>query len=100
HSRTPIADRYTVTQPSFQLTECLCSRRCKETAGKQLFRRLDNPTAFANGEDLVCFHLGEALDLLCSRPLNFDYIDNVNLPHAEVQTQVSLRHYARPAVYL
>ena len=66
-------------------------------AGVELFgvaadldRRLDNPTAFANGEDLVCFHIGEALDLLCSRPLNLDYIDNVNLPHAEVQTQVSL----------
>src|SRR5437660_5243532 len=94
-----LADTLTVAQPNFQLTACLCSKRCEERRGKQLFRWLDNPTAFANGEDLVCLHLGEALDRLCCRPLHFDYIDNVSLPHAEVQAQVSLGHYARPAVY-
>ena len=59
----------------------------------------DDAVAFANGENLVGFDGGEALDLLRGWPLDFDHVDGVGETEAEVEAEVALRHDAGAAVY-
>src|SRR5437016_3025464 len=58
----------------------------------------DDPTALADGQNLIGLDLLKLFDLLRGRPLYFDEIDDLRFPQVEVQTQVALRHNAGAAV--
>lgn len=55
---------------------------------------LDDPAAFADCDDLVRLHLGEAFDLLRGRPLDLDGIYGLGLFQSEVEPEIALRHHA------
>lgn len=61
--------------------------------------RRDDPAAFTDGDDLIGFDLSEAFKLLRGWPLDLDQIYGLSLSHAEVESQVALRHHAGAAVH-
>ena len=65
------------------------------------FARLEcrnDPHAFANGKDLICFDSRKVLDCLRGWPFYFDQIDGLFTSQSKVQSQVALRHNAAAAV--
>ena len=61
--------------------------------------QFDDSLAFANGQDLICFYLRKAFDLLCRRPLDFDQVHGFSIAKAEMKAEVALRHNACSAVH-
>src|ERR1041384_5123354 len=61
--------------------------------------RFDNPAALSNCNNLVWPHLSESLDLLGSRPLHFNRINDLCLSNPKMEPQVALRHHARATVH-
>lgn len=55
---------------------------------------VDDAGAFADGQDLIWFDLCERFCFLRGGPLHFDGVDELRFAYAEVQAEVSLRHYA------
>ncbi len=67
----------------------LCGLQAFEV-GRDLFAWHNNPAALTNREDLIRFHLGEALDLLRGGPLHFDCVNDLCFTKTEMQAQVAL----------
>ena len=59
----------------------------------------DYSISFTDGEDLIGFHLFEALDFLRGGPLHFDRIDQLVISQPEMKPQVILRHDAGAALH-
>ena len=55
---------------------------------------INDSASFPDADDLICFHTRESLDLLGCRPLDLDRIYDFRLAQTEMQSQISLRHYA------
>jgi hypothetical protein len=52
--------------------------------------RLNHPLPLADGDDLICLHLGKAFDLLSSWPFHLDQVHSFNLAQSKMQAQVTL----------
>ena len=64
------------------------------------FKRCHDALIFANGNNLVGFHLSETLDLLCRRPFDLDKIGSVGDAESKMEAEIALRHHTRATVYL